>query len=526
MKKEYFYTLLLLIGFSIGSCHSQDKNRKSPNILFCIADDATWKHMSAYGCEWVRTPSFDRIAKEGILFSNAYTPNAKCAPSRATVLTGRNSWQLEEAGNHLAYFPQKFKTYAEALDEVGYKVGFTGKGWGPGDAGMRDGKRRNLLVEAFNSIKKKAPTKAISITDYVANFKVFLEERQPEQPFCFWYGGLEPHRKYEYGSGIKLGNKTLSQIDSVFSYWPDNDSIRTDMLDYAFELEYFDKQLGEMVRILEEQGELDNTLIVVTSDNGMPFPRVKGQNYEHSNHLPLAMMWKDGIRKPGRQVDDYISFIDFAATFVDVAGYTNEELGMQLIEGESLRAVFESSKKGKVIDDRDFILLGKERHDVGRPQNWGYPIRGILKDGFLYLHNYKIDRWPAGNPETGYTVSDGCPTKTFILNLRRQKVDSTYWQLNFGKRVEEELYQVTLDEDCVHNLAELPEYKALKEELKKQMEVALLKQRDPRMNDNGDVFDRYEPTKGSYFYEKYMRGEEVHSGWIQKSDFEKNFIGE
>lgn len=515
------WLLSLLIGVSGLSCQSQPKEEKAPNILFCIADDATWKHMSAYGCDWVKTPAFDRIANEGILFTNAYTPNAKCAPSRATILTGRNSWQLEEAGNHLAYFPAKFKTYPEALGEVGYKVGYTGKGWAPGDAGMKDGKKRELLVKAYNSIKKKAPTKAISTVDYVANFKVFLEAREPNEPFCFWYGGHEPHRKYDYGTGIKLGNKKLEQIDSVFSYWPDNDSIRTDMLDYAYELEYFDQQLGDMLSILEEKGELENTLIMVTSDNGMPFPRVKGQKYEHSNHLPLAVMWKDGINKPGRIVDDYVSFIDIAATFVDVAGYTDEKLGMQAIEGKSLRTIFESANSGKVSDDRDFLLLGKERHDAGRPNNWGYPVRGILKDGFLYLHNYKTDRWPAGNPETGYTNTDGSPTKTFILNMRREKVDSMYWQLNFGKRVSEELYQVEQDEDCMNNLADFPEYAAKKAALKQLMETELKKQNDPRMVGNGDVFDSYEPAKGSHFYERYMAGEKVHSGWIKNSDFEK-----
>ena len=68
-----------------------------PNILFAIADDASWKSFGAYGCEWIKTPAFDRVANHGILFTNAYTPNAKCAPSRASILTGRNSWQLAEA---------------------------------------------------------------------------------------------------------------------------------------------------------------------------------------------------------------------------------------------------------------------------------------------------------------------------------------------------------------------------------------------------------------------------------------------
>ena len=112
-----------------------------PNILFCIMDDASWAHMSAYGCEWVETPAFDRLASEGILFQNAYTPNAKCGPSRSSILTGRNSWQLEAAANHVVNFPAKFKTFPEVLKENGYLTGKTGKGWGPGDPGSIDGKK-------------------------------------------------------------------------------------------------------------------------------------------------------------------------------------------------------------------------------------------------------------------------------------------------------------------------------------------------------------------------------------------------
>ena len=101
-----------------------EKAEKQPNILFCIADDASLQHMSAYGMsQYVKTPHFDRVAREGLLFANAYTPNPKCSPSRAMILTGRNLWQLEEAGNHGPYFPAKFTTYVEAL---GQPSGVTG----------------------------------------------------------------------------------------------------------------------------------------------------------------------------------------------------------------------------------------------------------------------------------------------------------------------------------------------------------------------------------------------------------------
>lgn len=530
MKKRNIQTIavILFLGLGISNTLASQKNDslKKPNILFCLADDATWKHMSAYGTDWIETPAFDKIANQGLLFNNAYTPNAKCGPSRSIILTGRNSWQLEEAANHLAFFPTKFKTFPEALSEKGYEVGYTGKGWAPGTSLNNDGSKRELLVKAYNKIKKETPTKGINAVDYVANFKSFLKEKKSDTPFFFWYGGHEPHRFYEYGTGVSVGKKKLSQLDSVFSYWPQSDTVKNDMLDYAFELEYFDQQLGGILKVLEENGELENTIIVVTSDNGMPFPRVKGLSYEHSNHMPLAIMWKNGINNPGRIIEDYVSFTDFAATFIDVSGFDSKSLNMQPIQGRSLVPYFNSEKEKMVSPNANYVLLGQERHDVGRPNDVGYPIRGIVKDGFMYLINYENNRWPAGNPETGYTNTDGSPTKSEILNLNRSGKNHTYWKMNFGKHPKEELYQVSTDEECVYNLAKKKEFQKIKKELKKILIAELKKQGDPRIFGKGDIFDKYPPNKGAGFYEKYMKGEKVDSGWINDADFEKNFKSE
>ena len=127
-----------------------------PNILLAIADDWGFGHASAYGCQWTKTPGFDRVAREGLLFTHAYTPNAKCAPSRACLLTGRNSWQLEAACNHICFFPAKFKTYAEALAEHGYFVGKTTKGWGPGVANDDAGQAATDGGPAFERTKSRA----------------------------------------------------------------------------------------------------------------------------------------------------------------------------------------------------------------------------------------------------------------------------------------------------------------------------------------------------------------------------------
>ena len=498
-----------------------------PNILFAIADDASFPHFGAYGATWVRTPAFDRVAAEGLLFLRAYTPNAKCAPSRSAILTGRNSWQLEEAANHVPFFPERFTVYPEVLGENGYVAGYTGKGWAPGIA-ERDGRPRLMTGQAFNEETTEPPAEHMSNNDYAANFEAFLEAVPEGAPFAFWYGGIEPHRRYEYGAGLRVGGKALQDVERVYPYWPDTDTVRTDLLDYAFEVEYFDRHLGRMLDLLEARGQLENTLVVVTSDNGMPFPRIKGQAYELSNHMPLAVMWPAGIRQPGRAIADYVSFIDFAPTFLEVAGLDSAQSRMQPMTGRSLTDVFGSDQEGQVDPARDHVLIGKERHDIGRPGDGGYPIRGIVKGDLLYLRNFEPERWPAGNPETGYLNTDGSPTKTQILNGRTDPLGWPYWAWSFGKRPAEELYDVARDPACAVNLAALPQYAERKAALEAQLLAELEAEGDPRVAGEGDVFDAYpyaeEERRG--FYERYMRGEAMEAGWVNETDFEEGPLDE
>ena len=536
-RPNHFLKLNLLIVVvvmleicSFSSLHSQDlRQDQRPNILFAISDDTSYPHKSAYGTEWVQTPAFDRVANEGVLFNRAYVPNPKCAPSRSIILTGRNSWQLEEAANHWPNFPAKFKVFPEVLAEHGYFVGATGKKWAPGVAVTEDGEPRSLTGLAYDEHRAEPPTTGISTNDYAANFEAFLKDRPEGQPFSFWYGATEPHRSYEYRSGIEVGGKKISDITEVPDFWPDDDEIRIDMLDYAFEIEHFDSHLGKMLQLLEEYGELENTLVVVTSDNGMPFPRAKGQAYEMSAHMPLAIMWPNGIESPGRIVDDFVSFADFAPTFIELAGLNWDDTGLHPTVGLSLTDILNSDVGGQVNPERDHVLLGKERHDIGRPYDWGYPIRGIIRGEFLYVRNFEHTRWPAGNPETGYLNTDGSPTKTFILDNRITPGMHHYWQWNFGKRPVEELYNIADDPGCIHNLADDPEYRETVKKLKTELFERLKEQEDPRMFGRGYVFDAYPYTdlRNVNFYQRFIyEGEEFDTGWVNESDYEEHPLPE
>ncbi len=516
---RFFLCVFAWAVSALGVAYAQSAASARPNILFALADDWGYGHAGAYGCKWVKTPAFDRVARDGVLFTHAYTPTAKCAPSRASILTGRNPWQLKAAANHWCYFPPEFKTYAEALEENGYFVGRTLKGWAPGVAKDASGKPRQMAGKPFNKRTLTPPTKGISSNDYAANFEDFLDASPKGQPWCFWYGCVEPHRDYEYGSGAAKGGKKTTDLPRVPGYWPDNETVRNDMLDYAFEVEHFDTHLGRMLAALEKRGLLDNTLVVVTGDNGMPFPHDKGQTYCDSNHLPLAVMWKGALQAPGRTVDDYVSFIDLAPTFVEVAGISWEKTGMAPAQGRSLTDILFASQNGQGHPARDHVILGRERNDIGRPHDEGYPVRGIVKGDVLYLHNFEPSRWPACNPETGYLDVDGSPTKTEVLKARTDPATKKYWDACFGKRGAEELYDLKSDPDCLNNLAGKKDASALKKQLFDELKA----QEDPRALGNGKVFDEYphanEKMRG--YYERLGAGAKIPADWVNASDFEK-----
>ncbi|MEZ4902104.1 MAG: sulfatase [Spirosomataceae bacterium] len=421
-------SMVMMLAFQESEYYPQEQAKRPPNILFAISDDQSYPHTSAYGHKTFRTPTFDRVAAQGVLFNNAFVAAPQCSPSRAAILTGRQIWQLEEAGTHSSYFPKKFAVFTDALEKAGYFLGSTGKTWGPGnykDAGWP----RNPVGPEYNKRQlSQWPTKGISKNDYAANFKDFLSEKPTDKPFFFWYGGQEPHREYEEGSGVNAG--FTSNNLKVPAFLPTTAVVQNDMLDYALEIEWFDKQLGRMLQLLEAAGELDNTIIVVTSDNGMAFPYAKANLQEYGTHVPLAMCGPF-IQGKNRKIDDLVGLIDLAPTFLEVA----QVQPFAGITGKSILSLLSSTKSGRIDPARQYVLTGRERHTHARPDNVGYPARAIRTQDYLYIKNFKTDRWPLGDPpllskptntkdsemkpiEEGYEDIDASPTKSLMIQKR------------------------------------------------------------------------------------------------------------
>lgn len=478
---------------------------KRPNILFALADDAS--HFGVYGHKFVYTPNIDQIAAEGIRFNNAFTCNPKCAPSRACILTGRHTWQLEDACNHYGIFSSKFPVYPDILERSGYHTGYTGKGWAPGDY-KKGGFTRNPAGNEYNNFTLDPPEYTmISRCDYSRNFADFLARNTDGKPFCFWFGCFEPHRHYSEGEGIRAGKKT-EDIGTVPSFLPDNETVRSDFLDYANEIDWFDFQLGKMMGLLKETGQYENTIILATSDNGCPFPRIKGQMYEQGFHLPMVACWKKVLT--GHQiVDDFIQFIDIAPTFTEAAGLEREPS----MTGKSFLDLFYSSVSGLIDPERNIAFFGRERHDLGRKGDLGYPVRCIRDSKYLYIMNLEPDRWPAGDPETWFTNCDGGPTKKEILRLYAEG-DVRYFQYCFGRKKSEELYDIVQDAECMRNLAFLEQYHEVKTNLRDRLILELIKTNDPRMNGDRNVFESYESCcPDSSSFKAYEQGRFTVQKW-------------
>jgi N-sulfoglucosamine sulfohydrolase len=459
-----------------------------PNILFCLADDWSWPHASIAGDKVVKTPTFDRVARQGVLFENAFVSSPSCTPSRGAMLTGQWHWRLEEGGNLWSTLPAKFPVYPDLLEEAGYHVGYTRKGWGPG----RDapgGRKRNPAGPRYR------------------DFQQFLDDRPEGKPFCFWFGSTDPHRAYKWQSGIKSGMK-LEDV-KVPACFPDSEEIRTDICDYYWEVQRFDTEVGELLKMLEDIRELDNTLVVISGDNGMPFPRCKSNLYDMGTNIPLAVRWPAAV-KGGRIVEDFISLTDLAPTFLEVAGLKPTEQ----MTARSFLNILTSSKSGRMDPKRDHVLTGKERHVVCQETGTGgYPMRAIRTHDFLYIRNFKPERWPAGAPKGyshaididvarprgthyGYADIDGGPTKSYMLKYRDDPKAKRLFELAFGKRPSEELYDLQKDPDQLDNVAGKPEYAKVKKKLADALMAELKATKDPRVLGRGDVFDNY-PYYGS-----------------------------
>ncbi len=518
------FTVLTILLINGCSTSSEESENRPPNILFVISDDQSFYHTSFAGSKFVNTPAFDRVAREGVYFTNCIAGSPGCAPSRSSIITGRHHWQNEQSGQHAAPWLKKHLPFVDMLAQNGYITGRTGKGVSPfryardeKDSLWREtdaaGIEHSSIRYEPGTEGDQRPAAQINTLNYFENFKYFMENvRGEDDPFFFWYGATEPHRAFEQDSW-KRTDKKLSDV-KVPGFLPDHDIVRGDLLDYAVEIEWFDQHLQYMLNYLEETGELENTIIIVTSDNGMAFPRAKANGYDYGVHVPLAIRYPSAFPQ-GRIVDDPVNFIDLAPTLLDMTNTSAE--GMLPITGVSIRNILESSAEGTVDPSKKYVFSGRERHSSSRYENWGYPQRIIRSQDHLLIWNMKPDRWPAGAPQRidpdnenellplygidqegvhhsdwAFTDVDAAPTKSYIIENREDEDVRPFFEAAFEKNPEVLLYDISSDPECMNNLADDPDYAEIKEELREALIKELTETNDPRVvGPDPEVFDSY-----------------------------------
>ncbi len=470
-------TLLGLISLGFGQEKTRDNvatQVKRPNIVFAIADDWGWPHASAFGEVGIQTPTFDRIAKEGVFFTQAFVSSPSCTPSRGAIVTGQHFFRLKAGGNLHAIWPEnQFPEYPDLLAKSGYHVGHYRKAWGPGKSKKQPGGKTYRSVDAF------------------------FDARPEGKPFCFWFGSSDPHRGYKLGSGKASG------IDPrkvhLFPFFPDTEKVRNDVADYFFEVQRFDRQVGELLKKLKEMGELENTIVIMTSDHGMPFPRCKGNVHDSGTRVPFAVMGPNVVG--GRNSADLVSLTDVAPTFLQAAGLDIPTA----MTGKSLWPILSSKETGIVDSSRKFVLVGRERHTVAQAKGnqGGYPVRAIRTQDYLYVRNFEPDRWPAGTPDFNNAQRgqawladcDNGPTKMELWDLKDDPRYKKLYQICFAKRGAEELYDLKNDPDQVRNVINQETYQKIRKELSEKLTAELKNAKDPRIEGNGSFFDE-QPYSG------------------------------
>lgn len=524
MRQTWWISAII---FAVSSSALMAGEPKRPNILFAFADD--WgRYASCYAeaigpgtpNDLLKTPSFDRIAREGVLFRNAFVTAPSCTPCRSSILSGQYFWRTGRGAIlQGAQWDSSIPAYPLLLKDNGYHIGKMYKVWSPGTpadapygqqahAYQKHGGRMNQFSQVVTAAMAKGQSaeaaKAEIYAEVRGNFQDFLAAKPADQPFCFWFGPTNVHRKWIKGSGKAIWGLDPEQLTGKLpKFLPDVPEIRQDFADYLGEAMAFDGALGVLLAELEAKGELQNTMVVISGDHGPPgFPHGKCNLYDFGTGVSLAIKGP-GI-PGGRVVDDFVNLMDLAPTFLEAGGVTPPTV----MTGRSLWPTLKSSDQGLVDDSRRWVITGRERHvATARDGHLPYPQRALRTADYLYIHNFHPERWPQGNPynldqtpgpsvedltENTYATfhdEDAGPAKAWLVTHRNDPQWKPYFERAYGQRPQEELYVLKTDPDQMTNVADQADMAAIKQQLHDQLMAELKRTNDPRLIDDGKFFE-------------------------------------
>ena len=449
--------------FLAATAASTQVSRRPRNILFLIGDDHG-RHVGAYGDTQAKTPNLDRLAGEGVRFSNAFCTTASCSASRSVMLSGLQNHTNGQYGHqhdihHFSYLPF-VKPTPVLLKEAGYLTGVIGKlhvgpesvfGWDLVAGGGRN-------VRAFAESARK-----------------FIQGAG-NKPWHLHIGYADPHRGRADGTD-GFGNRDYPGVARTPfdpakirtpSFLPDLPEVRADVAQYYEAVNRLDEGIGMMLDVLKETGQLDSTLILYVGDNGMPFPNAKTNTYDAGIRLPFIVR-SPGQSKRGLVNNAMVSFVDILPTFLEWAGAKGPGYPLH---GRSVMPVLEEENPAGWEE----IHFSHTYHEI----TMYYPMRGMRTRRFKYIRNLF--------PELEYPFATdlwASPTWQAILKQGEKGMVGKRPVQQYLHRAPEELYDITRDPDELHNLASSPEHRGSLEKMRGQVDAYRRRTKDPWViNDN------------------------------------------
>ena len=426
------------VSVLLPTLHSQTPARELPNIVFITGDDAGQDDLGVYGHP-VHSPHLDRIAVEGIRFTNFYVTTSSCSPSRASIWTGKYP-HTAGAPNLWDPLPRGERIIPGYLREKGYFTGNVGK--------LHLGEARGVMYGARQFDRTYTPkTDRIAEEPYSA-MDQFLDERPRGRPFFLSVGFKEPHPPF--------GQRTAPHPHDPEDVWvppylPDLPEVRAEIAQYYDEINYLDGWVGRLMARLRREGLEQNTIVLFLGDNGAPFPRAKTTLFDSGTRVPLIVKWPGHI-PPGGVADGLASAIDLLPTILEIVGIDTPVD----VQGQSILPILLDPD----APGRQYVFTVRDWHDFDDH------VRAVRWRHLKYVRNYYPDTplWPATDLIAGATY------QAMLRLLDRRALPQHQAIFFYAVRPEEELYDLRNDPFEFQNLVDRTEYREDLEHLREVLD--------------------------------------------------------
>ena len=455
--------LPVVLGLVFGMNNALSQTAK-PNILILIGDDISYNDFSCTGSKIIKTPNIDQLAKNGIIFNNAYLTASSCSPSRVSILTGRYPHNTGAAELHSAV-PANQLAFPKILKENGYYTAQAGK-WHFGESGAQP---KGLFLNAFDRV---GGSQADAGGPGGENRWVeYLKQRPKNKPFFMWFAAHDAHREWDdEDKPVKYHNADIR----VPSNLVDTRATRMDLASYYEEVSRFDHYIGKVMDELKAQGVLDNTLIIVMADNGRPFPRNKTRMYDEGIKTPFVVHMPGRNLQKGRTSSSMLSVIDIAPTVLDLAGIKSPPN----FQGKSFKKIIEQPN----VKFRNYAFAEHNWHSFKAYE------RMVRNDHLVYIEN--------GLPELNNMGATDIMGGAAGMDLKKEFLDGRASTLQSAifitPQPRYELYDYKKDPDQLNNLYGRKEFQAEQEKLASILKIWKRDTGDDQPTDlTPDWYDRW-----------------------------------